>query len=184
MKTDQKGFSLSELLVAMFVLVVGISGVTSALYWGTQRIDSGKYVTDATEFGRLISERIVGSGVIRSEALLSGGWPQKGVSGINDNALTSGQDPMTVCRKLFEVPISDLEFGAQTDYTGGTASQSKVDQYRRHITCDRLQPKGWVNASGSSYLADLARITVTIYWQEKGHVRNVRFETLAKHGVD
>ena len=178
MKINTRGFSLAELLVAMFVMVVGIAGVTSAIYWGMQKTDSGKYVTQASDLARILTETFVARGEI-AEAAPSGGWPASD-SKIND--LPEERRP------VFDEPFQDLSV-AGTGFTSydSVIEQRDITKYTRNISVERLAPDGTLTGppgNQSGYTAELARLTVRVYWNEKGHERNVKLETLIPHGVE
>lgn len=179
MKTKRWGFSLAELLVAMFVMIVGIAGVTSAIYWGMQKTDSGKYVTQASDLARIITETFVARGEIAEAAVGTPPWPDSD-SKINDNPEER--------RPVFDEPFQDLSI-AGTGFTAydSVIDQSRIDRFRRNISVQRVAPAGTVTGppdNQSGYTAELAVLTVKIYWDEKGHERHVSLETIIPHGVE
>jgi hypothetical protein len=179
MRIKRWGFSLAELLVAMFVMVVGIAGVTSAIYWGMQKTDSGKYVTQASDLARIITETFVARGEIAEAAVGSPAWP--------DNSSKIFDDPADR-RPVFDEPFQDLSVVG----TGITAYDSVIEQrditkYTRNIRVERLAPPGTLTGpptNQSGYTASLARLIVKVYWNEKGHERHVTLETIIPHGVE
>ena len=60
-----KGFSLVEVLIAMFVIVVGVAGVTATMWWATKRSDSGKVMSEASNIARFVSETIRTQGYLQ-----------------------------------------------------------------------------------------------------------------------
>jgi hypothetical protein len=178
MRIVSRGFSLGELLVAMFVMVVGIAGVTSSIYWGMQKTDSGKYVTQASDFARILTETFVARGEIAQAAALTPPWPDAD-SGINDEP---GER-----RALFAPPFQDLATAGAADMAyGAVLEQRDVDKYSRNIQVERLAPEGTLTGppgNQSGYSAELARLVVRVYWDEKGHERHVKLETVIDHGL-
>ena len=177
MKLKHWGFSLAELLVAMFVMIVGIAGVTSAIYWGMQKTDSGRYITQASDLARILTETFVARGEI-AEADGSPPWPSA-ASKIND-------DP-SERRPVFDEPFQDLSsVGAGITSYDSVIEQRDIDKYKRNIRVERLAPEGSLTGSPgnqSGYSASLARLIVKIYWDEKGHERHVTLETIIPHGL-
>lgn len=172
------GFSLIEVLIAIFVTVVGISGVTATIWWATKNQDVGREITEATNIGRMLTESIMAS---------SGGfswgsydpWPD-GNSGVNDSD--------EVRRDLFDPPFellgrhmlgqSSVE-GLDGTMVGGDSFLSNgPDRFKRNIQITKL---GHGSSSGTQYSEKLAHVKVTVYWESKGIERNVVMESVAQH---
>lgn len=152
-----RGFSLIEVLIAMFVIAVSLLGVMSALFWGTQHSDSGKVMTEASNLARTITEGI------RIQGLA--------------NLLPPELDDAPAVRKAIDDPplqsvvttyLSSIkgQTGTNTENT-----QSEVSRFRRNISVERL-------TGGDTHSSGLATLTVRIYWDEKGAERRAIVETI------
>ena len=156
-----KGFSLVEVLIAMFVIVVGVAGVTATMWWAAKRSDSGKVMSEASNIARFISETIRTQGYLQQTNLPD---------------LASGlKDGPTDRRGIYDPPFSAVLLG-MGHITGQKAEketfQSDVDRFRRNVTYDRL------NGAGSAHAANMALLIVRIYWNEEGFERHVTVESL------
>lgn len=159
MKQKTKGFSLAELLVAMFVIVVGVAGVISSIYWGLQKTDHGQYITQASNYARVISETLITRGDVKTAFSLSGGSAPPATSGVNDAA--------TERRAIFAPPFDHLS----TNY-GASQGSGTIDRYRRNISVQRLAAAGASDGLGGTHTSGLARVTVKIYYDEDGTTSN------------
>ncbi|MBI3924123.1 MAG: prepilin-type N-terminal cleavage/methylation domain-containing protein [Armatimonadetes bacterium] len=156
-----RGFSLIEVMIAIMVLLVGISGVTHALWWATQHEKEGSRMSEATNHARVVLERIIPTGVI-AQGVPAGGWPTD-ASGLHD-------DP-TERRPLYSGPPNVLAgLGAHLNATD-------TSQFSRNIRVERL------SADTDSHEYTLAVITVRVFWNEQGHERSVELQTVVPHGI-
>lgn len=145
--------------MAMFVIVIGISGVTSAIYWGLEKQDSGKVIAEASAHGELILEQVL----------------QTAPSTAADASLSD------------RTPLYDPPFDKLADYrlgqtekvgkSGGTVGSQKnlendVSRFTRNIQIQKLTPNGTVDA----FRSGMSLVTVRIYWTEKNHERHVTVE--------
>lgn len=155
LKTRQRGFSLIEVLTAMFVIVVGLSGVTATLWWGSQQSDGGKVIAEASNLGRVCMETLIVRG-----SFITG-------ADVNDGA--------NVRKNLSAPPL------ALTDFTtiGLTVAgdhrniSSNIERFKRNISMERL------SNNTNRYDFPLCRATVRIYWKDKNnHERFVAQETI------
>jgi Tfp pilus assembly protein PilV len=160
------GISLAEVLVAMFVIIVGISGVTATIWWGMKQTDHGKIISEASNLGRLCTENIIIRGLITAAP---GAWPAAN-SGLNDSA--------TERRAVAAVPLDILSFDIiGADGTALNNVASEATRFSRNISCTRLAP------SGNTYDSELCVLTVRIYWRDRqGVERFVAQETITPHG--
>lgn len=152
-KRCAKGFSLAEVLVAMFVLVVGISGVTATIWWGSQKADSGKIIQEASAIGRVLMETMATSQAIFVNA------PPAPPAWFGPN---SGLfDDPAVRREIVDPPFDGTVL--QTGHIQNTIlnTQSDIDRFRRNIRVER-DPQG-----ANTYGDDLCGVTVRVYWQDK-----------------
>lgn len=158
-RRDKAGVSLAELLIAIAVIVVGMSGVAASLYFGFTKSKHGDEVADATQYARMLID-------LTSKLDLANGFPldsnnlPKSDSGINDS---TGQAP----RKLDDPPFDYTQFtGWWTTNVSYDKSKAMLGHYTRNIRIERI------GASGSTE-EHLGRITVTIYWpKEKNGGKN------------
>ncbi len=151
------GFSLVEVLVAMFIIVVGIAGVTSTLYWGVQKSDAGKEVSEASNLARICMETLIVRGSF--------------VAGTNVN------DAPAARTLLDAPPLAATDFTTVGKTEAGAyhnvASTVNSRRFRRNISFTRL------NNTTTAYDYPLCRATVRIYWEDKkGVERFVTHETI------
>lgn len=149
-RRKELGFSLAEVLIAMFVIVVGIAGVTATIWWGSTKADAGKLIQEASNLGRYMMETVA----IRSRPLAvdAPAWPTA-TSGMNDAA--------DVRRPLDAAPFDAGLLNVNYIQNTILNSQSNISRFRRNITCTRL-PGGAAN-----YADSLCTVTIRIYWQDK-----------------
>lgn len=159
-RTHTRAFSLVEVLIAIVVFIVGISGVTSALWFGVKSSQHGTRITEATNHGRSMMEALIGRNYIDNAAALAGTppWPTDG-SGINDN------DPNTR-RPLDEAPFLATHLPA-----------SDIRSYTRNVTCERI------TNDDTSHEYHLARVTISIFWEENGSERKVEISSVVPHAL-
>lgn len=138
-----------ELLVAVFVISVGLFGVLGALGYGVSASRSGELMSEAVNHCTHLIE------LIRSRNLDFQGSPPPppSSSGIND---ANASDR----RALDAYPFAD-------DFPPGTP-------FTRNVRIER------VGSSSGSYDYEVMKITCTLYWEEQGAERSVRFEALHK----
>lgn len=149
-------------MIAMMVILIGISGVTGVLWWGTQHQAGGATMVEATNHARIITETIMGQGLIAGT-----NWPTAGsglVDGPNDRS-----------------PLYDLNINPGATHLSPTA----LSRFQRNVNCQRLSD---LNGTSGTEEDRLALISVTVYWTEKGegygsHERNVTLRTVAPHAV-
>lgn len=149
----QRGFSLAEVLIASFIIVVALAGVTASLTYGVKNSTRGREISESTQLASTLFEYIQGNGLIdsvdRDEE-----WPAA-TSGINDLEDTR--------RLLNEAPFRAVTF-----------TPHQVTRFRRNIRVESL---------GDDHRQKLARVTVTVTWEDSqgehkteliGVVRHVR----------
>ena len=155
----------------MFVIVVGVAGVTSTIWWATQKSDSGKLVTEASTLGRSLVEAVVSRNLVNRTA--AGVWPGP-ASGLND--------PVDLRRDIRDAPFDDanLDYVFVGHNVGPDSEQtaSSLDRFRRNITVERRTAVGADEPDEG-----LAQLTVTIYWDEGSLERRVQVHSLIGHGV-
>ena len=161
-ETRQSGFSLVEVLVALFIIAVGLLGVMATLVWATRYSDSGKVVTEATSLARTLTETVRMRGVQ---------YPLP-----TDSEYLTGPR-----RKVLAPPFNSLEnevylapVKGQSGASGEANTQSDLDRFQRSILVKALD-----SGSGSEpHLAKVGQLTVKVFWQEKQRERHVAIETV------
>lgn len=166
-KRRQSGFSLMEVLIAMFVIVVGISGVTATLWWGHKHADSGKIVTEASQHARFFAEKVR---LNATPGMTGSTWPN--TAGLNDAP--------SARVALFAPPFQTFDADAahrrgQSVSVGNQATESDFNRFTRNISYRQLSPGG---NPATDYAATIGLLTVRIYWNEEGRERHVAVETL------
>ncbi len=138
-RRHRSGFSLAELLIAMFIVVVGLAGVTAALAYGVKNSTRGRDLAEATQVARTFFEAIQGNSLIDSVEM-DEEWPGP-ESMIND--------PPEVRRLLNEAPFGSVNF-----------TPNQVTRFRRNIAVER------VAEPTDGHRSSLARVTVKVTWQD------------------
>ena len=176
MKRLNYGFSLAELLVAMFVLVVGIAGVTSAIYWGIQNTDRGQHITQASNYARGLMESIQAQGMVRNAASAEHGAQPSAMP-------TSSGDFVDAPGDL--TPIFDPPFQFLKDKYGVAESDATIDRYRRNIQVTQLANWGVSDSMGGDSASHLCNVVVTVWWTEDGtnYDKSVKVESVMPHDL-
>ena len=157
-RKSKEGASLAELLIAIAVLVVGLSGVAASLYFGVEKSKHGDEIATATQYSRMLIEMTVGRNLIDLNADASGLPPS--TSGLNDSAAQTPRD-------LDSPPFVSDDFTGYTS-SGANAEAAKaqdaslrdMERFKRLIRVERLGAKNTAQEH-------LARLTVTISWATK-----------------
>lgn len=134
-----RGFSLAEVLIAIVITVIGLAGVTTALVYGVKNSARGKDITESAQLARTVLEYIQGTNLIDTSSP-DEPWPVA-ESGLND--------PEQARQLLNSTPFGGVVFTPQ-----------QVARYKRNIRVERL------SEDENSHRFGLARVTVTITWQD------------------
>lgn len=191
--SNVRGFSLAEVMVAMFVILVGISGITSTIWWGTQRADSGQLVTEASNHARTLFETVVSRNLVKLAADSNGGnFPVAGGTFglVSANASTRTPvyaapfDKATIGVELVRHVRGQSTVASTVDPAQQLGSQNEVSselaRFTRNIDCRR----GVVSTPGvDDYQPSLCTLTTRVYWQEGRHERNVSVQGVIRHNV-
>jgi len=171
----------------MFVIVVGIAGVISSLWWAHSRTDSGKFMSEATNHARAFYEKIVSEGLIVTAARASAAnWPD-GTYGLVDE---NESDRTRLNAVPFDTGVLAFQPQAlgqtQTTLSSGNTNtsaefSSDLERFRRNIRITRLDPAS--RTAAEFYVDDLAEVQIRIYWFEKELERRVELKGLARHNV-
>jgi prepilin-type N-terminal cleavage/methylation domain-containing protein len=159
-RKNRRGVSLAELLVAMAVIAIGMSGVAASLYFGHQKSQHGDKIATATNHARTLIELAVGRNYNDGGTIV----PLDGVglptadSGLNDAAADSP-------RALAAAPFTENDFLPVAE-AGEVNPRSYLEDFQRKIQITRIGAAGTPDEF-------LQRMTVTIYWEEKGGRHNV-----------
>lgn len=161
-RRDKAGVSLAELLIAIAVIVVGMSGVAASLYFGFTKSKHGDEVADGTQYARMLIDFTSKLDLANAFPLDSNNLP-KSDTGINDS---TGQAP----RKIDDPPFSADQFwglwSTSTAEDANDKSHARLGRFTRNIRIERIGKKGTPEEH-------LGRITVTIYWpKEKNGGKN------------
>jgi hypothetical protein len=165
------GLTLAEVMVAIFVILVGVSGVTATIWWGLQKQDQGKLITEASNIGRIILENIMIQGTVGISPNITT-WP---------TAATGLNDAPTDRREILAAPIPFSIVTTLTDHLGASSTSthhnifSDLGRFRRNITCQRLGP------NNSTAAGRLCRLTVTIFYQDGAYEGRVVQEAVFPH---
>lgn len=140
------GFSQVEVLVAVFVLSVGILGVFGAFAYGMDSANHSARLSEAVGYARQLIE------LVRSRNLpFQGSLPPASNSGLYDTLTTSWGS----LAELNAAPFA-LDLPANTGF-------------KRRIRVTRL------SSDSSSYQYEIAEIRVAVFWREKNRQRQVEF---------
>ena len=145
---------MSEVLIAMVVLAIGVAGVSGAVVYGTRHADSGAFVTESTEVARSLFEEIQGGSLVDT---LSPGEPWPGP----DSGLVDGAE---VRKQLNEAPFGALNFPG-----------TYLESYRRRILVERLSP------DSNSLEYEMARVTIEIFWSDPNGEHRTQFYGVVRH---
>lgn len=160
-----RGLSLAELLVAMAVIAIGMSGVAASLYFGFQKSQHGDKISTASNHARTLIELAVGRNLNDGGTIVpldAQGLPTA-TSGLND-ATTDPPVP------LASAPFFDNDF-LPVGEAGSVDPRAYLDDFQRKIQITRLGAAGTPEEF-------LERMTVTIYWEEKGGRHNVSLSAI------
>ena len=179
-KGNKRGISLAEVLIGMFVIVVGISGIVSTLWWAGRKQDSGKLMSEATNQARVIFETIIEESMIPAAAGASGSgtWPD-GTYGLVDG---DPNDRTAILAAPFDAltEFQDQATG-QSGVSGQDETSSANTRFTRNVTVVR---QVGTLAGVDDYLDGLALVTVNVYWVEHGLERKVTLEGMVSHNVN
>jgi prepilin-type N-terminal cleavage/methylation domain-containing protein len=147
------GVTLLELLIAMGVIAVGMSGVAASLIFGVTKSNYGSNMAVGTHHARTLMETTLGRTLVSSDAYTDSatGLPRTD-SGLND---TEAQAP----RPLNDPPFNDPSIHQ-------TIPPEELGLYTRKIQMARRGAKGTVGEF-------LVTMTVTIFWEDKGVQKSV-----------
>lgn len=170
------GLTLAEVLVAIFVILIGVSGVTATIWWGFQKQDQGKLITEASNIGRIIMENIIIQGTVGTQPNTTT-WPTP-ATGLNDSPGDR--------RDILAAPIPFSVVNTLTDHLGAESSAtpthhnifSDITRFKRNITCVRLAP------NNTTALGRLCRLTVTIFYRDGAYEGQVVQEAVFPHGKE
>ena len=188
-----RGFSLAEVLVAMFVILVGISGITSTIWWGTQRADSGQLVTEASNHARTLFETVVSRNLVKLAADSNGGnFPVGGGTFGLVSANAGTRTPVYAApfdKATLGVDLARHVRGQSTATSMINPAQqlgsqnevsSEMARFTRNIDCRR---GAVANPGVDDYQPELCTLIVAVYWREGRHERNVSVQGVIRHNV-
>lgn len=147
-KRRRAGVTLVEVLVAIFVVSVGMLGTLSALWYG---IRSERYSERRTT-GVFLCREVLNLVRSRNLPFATSTFPNV-ASGINDGNYDDDGDDNGTKRALNAPPFAN-------DFSGS-------ENFRRRIEMKRL------STNANSHLSRLAAIKVTVFWNEGGSEKRV-----------
>lgn len=164
----KKGFTLLEVIVAIFIITVGIIGVLSLV---TYTISSAKVSSQ-----KLVAAYLAQEGIEIVRNIRDGNWLFKTTW---DTALGKGdwegdyQDILSLTNKCSSTPFNceydDLQF---LKIDGGfykySASGTKTPFKRRITIFDKTDL-----SSPPDRIIDMLKVSVTVFWEEKGKTYEV-----------
>lgn len=143
-----RGLTLVEVLVAIFVVSVGILGTLSAIWYG---IRSERYAERRTT-AVFVCRELMNLIRSRNEPFNTGTFPALG-SPLNDGNYDDDGDDNGPKRLLNDPPFGN-------DFSG-------AENFRRRIEMKRL------STDPNNHLSDLAAIKVTVFWNEGASEKRV-----------
>lgn len=146
------GMTLVELMIAIGVIAVGLSGVAASLIFGVTKSNYGSQMATATNHARTLVETIQGRGLVSKAPLNGTTMLPLDNSGVND-APTANPRPLT------EAPFNDPTIHP-------AINEQELTKYYRKIEMTRRGLKGEIDEN-------LVNVKVTVYWEEKGVKKNV-----------
>jgi Tfp pilus assembly protein PilV len=151
------GFTLSEVLLSVFMLTVTLLGLAGAISFGASSAQHGTYVSQATTYAREILEYLTENNIpFTASALL----PVASSTGIND-----------------AVGVTEALAAPPLDVSG--ISFPKASMFARHInTISSISTSDPVSTTG--YKLDVRQISVTISWDENSKPRSVTLTTFQR----
>lgn len=165
---------MAELMIAIAVLAIGLSGVAASLYFGFQKSNAGDDLATAGQYSRMVIELVKGQNLIDLSAPKGADGLPLPTSGVND---TAGEAPRALAAPpllpdaFLAYTYSDSEDGGEEVAAKGR-TLSDLERYTRKIQIERLSN----DTDEPEYR--LVRLTVTIYWEEKGVDKSVATTTI------
>jgi prepilin-type N-terminal cleavage/methylation domain-containing protein len=162
------GFTMAELMIAIAVLSIGLSGVAASLYFGFSRSNAGDDLATAGQYSRMVIELIKGRNYLDLAPKAGNGLPTA-ASGVNDPA---NADPVPLADPPLQ-PDAFLAYNYEDGEDGAAETAAKgrtladLEKYTRKVQVERVS-----NTAGTPEF-NLIRLTVTIYWEEKGVEKSV-----------
>lgn len=153
----KKGFTLVELMIAIAVILIGLFGVTNSLVFGLSATHHGTMLSEASSHCRTLLETATGRDYISltPPSQLDGDNMPSAASGLND-----ADDDRT--------PIDAAPFEAVF------LTNADIRPFMRNIQTVRKGPVGTPEG-------ELAIMTVTVFWNEKGVEKRVRMSGVIPH---
>lgn len=151
----RRGVSLIELLIAIGVLAVGLSGVAASLYYGHAQSKHGDDLARASQYSRMLIEIATSRNFVDTAVPIGGDGLPTEDSGVNDS---DGEPP----RELVAAPYTPKDFIGywNTSEADRDDTQRELLRYKRNIRMERVGTKGTPEEN-------LVRVHVTVYWEQK-----------------
>lgn len=163
--TSDKGFTLVETLLAIFVVTVGIGGVSAFLQntlFSAATLDNQLVAPYLAQEGMEIVRNIRDTNYVRIKGMLGGGWTNGGLADCSAGCEADYDDLM-----LTQIAGSLRFLGVVTDAAGTRY------EYGGGGTPTKFQRKITITPNGPNEL----NVRVEVFWQEKGNTRSFALET-------
>lgn len=145
-------FTLVELMIAIAVISIGLSGVAASLYFGHIQSQHGDELAKASQYARSSLEMINTRNLINLTTPKDANGLPDATTGLND----ADADPP---RALLSLPFYNQDFLGYSAVDPNDKSARELANYTRKIQMERLSNDDTTPEYG------LARVTVTIYWE-------------------
>lgn len=151
----RRGVSLVELLIAIGVLAVGLSGVAASLYYGHAKSKHGDDLARAAQYSRMLIEIATSRNFVDTAVPIGDDGLPTPESGVNDS---STEPP----RELVAAPYTPKDFiGYWSDSEADRDdTQRELLRYKRNIRMERV-------GTEDTPEENLVRVHVTVYWEKK-----------------
>ena len=150
-----RGFTISEVVVSIFLLSVALLAVAASITFGMNAADHARSITEANTYARVILEYVTANNLAWSTTVTL----PTASSGVND--------PAGVNQALGAPPLT----------TGGISFPADTP-YRRHI---EITGSNCTTDSGDvSWKLDVRQIAVFISWSEQGLPRTIVLKTFQR----
>ena len=152
MRVKHRGFSLVEILIAVVVLAIALSGLASALFFG---VISGQYADErsiALAYARQFVE------IIKVNSGEAGGIGIFNFSAPLNTELTQADGARSI---MSSAPFNGTMLGS-----AGQFASEDAKRYRRNIRVTRYGPN--LPFAGLGFQPSLAEIRVRLYWWNHG----------------
>lgn len=143
-------------MIAIAIIAIGLAGVAGSLAYGIENSQRGRELSESNQVAAKLFEYIQGASLLSATG---GSWPNSS-SGLNDNP-DERRD------------INAAPFGNSSPIF----TPYQVDKFKRNIRSQRI------SVAPNSHEAELAKVTVTIYWEKEGKESKSELTGIVRHGA-